>query len=719
MPVVVKNMLVRQRETGRTLRIVDTVTAEEAAIDDSTDYVVLIEVDSAKPCMPELERSSKFLERLASRELRVIEDNPTSVDLNKLTPAEARVFERRCAVLNEALKEGPRLYNPTYRAQFARRLSEQGIATRPLSYKTLLLYWKGGGLKQSLVPDLRECGAPGERRVATSPEQKVGPKRSKAPGVGLAMTHEHRRNMRIALEKSPYKSRQVFPDGSYSALLTLFYPSYVSIDPRTNKVNVDLPDCVPSKDQFHYFWKTQHSFEDRLLKKLRKKGFDRLKKVLSSGTLKEVRGPGYRYYIDATVIDVYIVSSMDPNRIIGRPTLYVVVDEFSRLIVGIYIGLEPPCWVGAMLALWNCNIDKVKFCAQYGIDIAPEWWPCGYMPLHLMGDRGELISDQAEPLSKGFNLDVENAPPYRGEAKGVVERCFNTLQAPFGEWLPGWVDKEFERGDGPRPPLSAQLTLHQITAMMIANAIARNHKVIRQYEGAPEQIVQGVEFTPVALWGWGERNLRCDARRFPDEHLVRYLWPEKKLKLNGRGLNFHRGLYYMDARLYEQPWYLRAKQEEQEFAARFHPLDLSQVYLLPNQAHTGMLPVDVSLRSQKLSTASLSEFEALDSRKRQQNTQSQWANRPIIALMADHASKVVKAARKTSQAARDSSLSDAERLRGIRENKRQEINSMNEKALRAAHGITDHPAMPSTPEEDYSDAESTTQQTLKDLMTND
>jgi hypothetical protein len=132
-----------------------------------------------------------------------------------------------------------------------------------------------------------------------------------------------------------------------------------------------------------------------------------------------------------------------------------------------------------------------------------------------------------------------------------------------------------------------------------------------------------------------------------------------------------------------------------------------------------MLPVDVSVRSQKFSLASLSEFSALDSRKKQQNAQSEWTNRPIIALMADHVSKIVKTARATSRAARDPSLSDAERMRGMRDNKRREMESMNEEALRAAHGNLDQPALVPTPVEDYADAEITTQQHLKDLMAND
>jgi hypothetical protein len=226
-----------------------------------------------------------------------------------------------------------------------------------------------------------------------------------------------------------------------------------------------------------YQWTTQHTLATGLQKRFSKRRFENLTKLLLTGTLREVRGPGARYYIDATIADVYIVSRYNRNRIIGRPTLYLVVDQFSRLIVGIYVGLEPPCWVGAMLALWNCSIDK-SATARDMVFQSREQWPTGGMPLHLMGDRGELISRQAEALSEGFNIDVENAPPYNGAAKGVVERTFGTKQTRFGPYLPGYVDKEFLGRDADPPALSAALDLDQVTKVFLASSIIHNHHVL-------------------------------------------------------------------------------------------------------------------------------------------------------------------------------------------------------------------------------------------------
>ena len=79
-------------------------------------------------------------------------------------------------------------------------------------------------------------------------------------------------------------------------------------------------------------------------------------------------GPGDRFQIDATSADIYLVSRFNRHRIVGRPTIYVVVDVFSGMIVGLYVGFEYPSWLGAMMALVNAATDKVDWCRQYGVE---------------------------------------------------------------------------------------------------------------------------------------------------------------------------------------------------------------------------------------------------------------------------------------------------------------------------------------------------------------
>lgn len=54
----------------------------------------------------------------------------------------------------------------------------------------------------------------------------------------------------------------------------------------------------------------------------------------------QVLGPGSRYEIDATIADIYLVSDSDRACIVGRPTIYFVVDVFSRMVVGFILVLR-------------------------------------------------------------------------------------------------------------------------------------------------------------------------------------------------------------------------------------------------------------------------------------------------------------------------------------------------------------------------------------------
>ncbi|NUE21545.1 hypothetical protein HUC07_23460 [Escherichia coli] len=83
-------------------------------------------------------------------------------------------------------------------------------------------------------------------------------------------------------------------------------------------------------------------------------------------------GPCARFEIDATLMDIYLVSVFNRAWIIGRPVLYVVVDVFSGMVVGFYLGLEGPSWDGARLALFNAFTDKVAFCRDFGVEITQE-----------------------------------------------------------------------------------------------------------------------------------------------------------------------------------------------------------------------------------------------------------------------------------------------------------------------------------------------------------
>lgn len=681
-----KNTLLKEVESGIVWRVLDEVASTETT-DTTSTHVVLIDINASRG-MPVVAGKLKTVERVADRELVVVEEQRPVVNLENLSPAERARVERRWALWLRVKEHGHQLYEERFRGALARKLVEEGVGSKPFVYTTLRLLWQRGGGMASLVTGYANCGAPGKRRIAADGAPKPGRPRSAQPGVGVAATETHRRNMRLGWSRSPVGKNGKGLRAAWSWMLIARYSEHVSVTPKKDKQTIKIAnyDAVPTFEQFEYHWKEENSFEQRKLNRLQQHKFDLAFKPLLTGTLPEVRGPGTRYYIDATVLDVYCVSRLNRNRIVGRPTLYVVVDQFSRMIVGIYVGLEPPCWVGAMLALWNCSIDKVAFCKAYGVEVTSDQWPTGHMPVHLMGDRGELASAQADALSQGFNLDVENATPYAGEAKGVAERVFGTLQTKFGPYMPGYVDKEFS-GRGTKPAaLNAVMDISDVTRTIIYATLHANCRVVKDYDGWPEVIAAGVPFVPVALWKWGADNLRCDVRTFPEAHLKRYLWPQRTAKLKRKALQFHRGLYYMGVDLRSQPWFAKSFIERSELPMLYHPLEMGQAVVIAQGERTGMYDVQLTRRSERFGNVSLSELKALEIQRKQQDADADWNNLPARLGFEAQMHETVKQAKRQAAQHADPTLSDAGRRKAIRANRADEIADQTSEALIATYG---------------------------------
>lgn len=701
--MIPKYALLQEVASKSVYRVLDEIPSPDAP-DNTAVLLVLIDVN-AKNLNLRFEGKARMMERLADRSWLAKQEIRDPINMDALSEAEEKAVQKRRNLIHQLGAHGQKLLMPSYRGQLASQLATSGQASKPFTYNTLRLWWQGGCVESALVTKFPNCGRKGERRVQETVSKKPGRPRTVQPGVGLAITLVDLKNMRLAWTRSPVGRDGRNLRSAYTWMLQVKYHDELNLVPDKKPqrraaaaalsesgnespmlgaelaIEVRNYDRVPTFEQFRYHWQKEFSYAERKLNRLQRRRYELAFKPLLTGTLQEVRGPGTRYYIDATVLDVYCVSRLNRNRIIGRPTFYVVVDQFSRMVVGMYVGLEPPCWAGAMLALWNCNLDKVKFCAQYGIEIQPEEWPTGFMPLHLMGDRGELVAKLAEILVKAFGLDVENARAYAGEAKGVCERVFNTTQAKFGPFMPGYVDKEFSGRDATPAELRAALDIDEITKILIAAVIHTNLRVVRGYEGWPEVIADGTPFIPVELWKWGVENLRCDARQFDSAYLTRNLWPSVTMKLGRKALHFYRGLYFMGVNLQREPWFSEAFAKRMEVETRFNPADVTHAILLPPNQRSGQIDVSLTRRSSRYAGYAYSEVVAMYNDAQLNNAQAYWEKLPRQVDFEQQSHAVVKQGKRKWRDQYDESLSNSERRGNIKQNRRDELESQTYEAL--------------------------------------
>ncbi len=680
MSVLTPNTLFRERSTGRRLRFLALVAPEGC---DGVDEMLAVTFDcDDKRAVPTFRSPLGLREDIFSRLLVRVHESSAIVLPEQMSPADKRLTDQRWEAWKRLGGMSPRMLAPHTRGPALRAASADGLGSIPYLMKVLRLGWRHGGTYDGFATSLPACGAPGNPRISLPGAVKTGRPRSVLPGVGMNLTQKDRDNIDRFLAASTLTRRWRRLGSLWSELLNAHYAEHLTCVDARGRPSYD-PDKVPSQYQFMSYALRQRSVSARALSRLGARKFELAFKLLLTGTLHRVRGPGTRFYIDSTTLDVYVVSRLS-RRPIGRPTLYLVVDDFSRLIVGVYIGLEPPCWQGAMLALWNCAMDKVAFCSRYGVVIDARDWPTAGMPAHLMGDRGELKAHEAERLSQGFHYDVENAPPYRGEAKGVGERAFGVVQSPWGDYIPGYVDKELlERGNLP-PHHSAGLDLEQVTEIVIRQILMTNNRVMHRYEGWPDVVADGTPFIPSELWHWGVENLVCEARQFERDHMVKYLLPSKRVRVDRRGLQFVRGLYYMGEDISTAEWHHEMLARTGSLVAYYHPTQLESVHIVAPEGRGKLITANATPRCARLFShgqLTTSDLSAHDWLARRRNAEAEYSMAPLVGqLQHDNRTLARDASRHTKWLA-DPTMSRREISQGMRDRRNAELDDLTAEAL--------------------------------------
>ncbi len=423
-------------------------------------------------------------------------------------------------------------------------------------------------MPNALLPDYARCGGRGKEKRATAKKR---------------VTAEIRAMFRAVITLCFAKNRKLDLQGAYEEVISAEFSDRV-IDERSGRQTLVIREDFPSFRQFQYWYRKDNDIFILARRRHTPRVYDKDKRALLGSSLVEVRGPGSRYQIDATIADIYLVSRYDRSRIVGRPVLYLVIDVFSRIIVGVYVGFEGPSWVGAMMALANAASDKVAFCEEFGLEIGAADWPCQGLPDILLGDRAEMMSRHVETLINHFNVHVENTPPYRPDWKGVVERRFGLLPARFKAYVAGYVEWDFQARGGSDYRLDAELDIDQFTRVVLYCILYyNNHHLIGDYEKSPQMLADKVDAVPIELWDWGISHRTGTPRSFPPELVRLSLLPTDEAVVTKSGISY-RGCFYSCQKVLDEHWFEKARQKRKGRKPRrvqisYDPRCMDAIYL--------------------------------------------------------------------------------------------------------------------------------------------
>ncbi len=654
------------------LRINDVFQLGETryrVLEVSGRIVFWINIDSDR-AFPEQVTSDSLDRWIHDEELKRIEDpfaHLSSAYIEEGTVSQ-EVRDNRLAVIDSLLGRED-LYYRNLRGPLVQAHSDRTGTPKKTLYKFLRQYWQRGCTPNALLPDYSRSGARGQKRTST---KKLGRPRKTSPGIGSSIDPAIERMFRIVLD------RYYANDKGYSLPYAhrRFADMFEVANPGVAK------EDYPSLHQLRHFYEREFTRPDRIRLRVNKITYQKDVRPLIGTATAGVMGPGSRYEIDATIADIYLLSA-DRQKIIGRPTLYVVIDVFSRMVAGFYVGLENPSYVTAMHALATSMLDKTELCGRYGFEITPEQWPTVGIPDAILADRGELLGYQIESLEKAFAVRIENTPPYRGDAKGIVERYFRTLQAEFKPFAPGVVTETRARKRGGNDyRLDATLTLEDFTRIIVASILHRNqHAVLTKYDRDPD-MPNDMALTPLNLWNWGIQNRTGRLRNAPAEALRIALLPRQKATLSDLGVSCF-GAYYTSKELLASGWLHRnGDRRITSLYAAYDPAIADQIFLFPQKGSAEYWICALTDRSRQYRGKSMWELWA---DQLQQNKAKQAAKVAESTSRRD-LEKLVSQTIKQAEKSRPSIFgkSKAETVRGIRDNRQQERDAERQAQTKAA-----------------------------------
>ena len=425
------------------------------------------------------------------------------------------------------------------------------------------------------------------------------------------------KNIRWALNKFYYTPQKQTLTTAYKMMLQARYcDAYGKLLPQ-----------YPSFWQFRYYFRCHRDPINETISRQGIKAYQRNHRAFT-GSVRAYAETIGTYMTDATVADIYIVSRIT-RKPIGRPIIYTMVDAFSNLITGVYVGLEGGQYALRLLMQNTCS-DKVSVCKKYGIEIDPQDWPSHHLPAKIITDRGtEFLGGPLENLCECYHIEVENLPSYRPDLKGPVEKLFDLVQRAYKPLLKGKgvIEPDFQERGAPDYRKQGVLDIDQFTRIVLKCVIYYNSKYIMgNFPLTTAMIQAGVP--PIAAQIWAS----CPSSSLATVDSAKLgltLLPRAEGRITQRGLEVF-GLNFSNA-LFNKRFVRAGLSGREKVVVAYNPACMDTVWLYENSEYTPFELMQNQYRGKTLA-------EVQDAQQMQKKPTVDWKKHDLQAqldLMAD------------------------------------------------------------------------------------
>lgn len=273
--------------------------------------------------------------------------------------------------------------------------------------------------------------------------------------------------------------------------------------------------------------------------------------------------PLERAEIDHTPLDLFVVD--DKTRLpLGRPWLTVCIDDYTRCILGIHIGFEPPSYLTVSKCLRQAFLPKANLNADFP-NIKNAWNAHGVMGQLVVDNGLEFHSKSLENACYSLGMEIHYAPRKVAWFKGKVERFQGSLNRAISHGNPGTTFSNIFEKDDYNPSKHAVISYSTLKEIV-------NTWIVDVYHQKPHRIMK---MPPAAMW---QNSIAPEDILVPDDiaMLDAILGRSEQRQLTHKGIELY-GLFYNSAELTS----LRRKHGDKlSVEIRIDASDLGQIIVL-------------------------------------------------------------------------------------------------------------------------------------------
>lgn len=293
----------------------------------------------------------------------------------------------------------------------------------------------------------------------------------------------------------------------------------------------------------------------------------------NEGTVPDADWPLAVVQIDHTKVNVIVVHEIS-RQPIGRAWITLVIDVYSRMILGMYLTLDAPSAMSAGMAVSHAILPKERWLEELGLDNVE--WPCwGVMGVIHMDNAKEFRGDMLKVACNEYGIDLLLRPVKTPHYGGHIERLMGTVSKELTK-LPGATfSNPKERGEYDSEG-RAVMTLKELEQWLVLFVAKYHHRLHGGIGMSPLQ-----KYREGLLGGNGRPPRGLPARRIDEEKVRLDFMPFVERTVQAYGVVVDDVHYFSDVL---RPWVGASDPNNPKASRLFRfkrdPRDISQLYFL-------------------------------------------------------------------------------------------------------------------------------------------